>query len=254
MKALMLSDGSALRYHDLAGRGPPILFVHGLGCAGSCDYPAVARAPSLVDRRVVLVDLLGFGHSDRPAEFGYTVADHARALGELVDELAASGPLDLYGHSLGGSIAIVLAAARPERIRRLVVSEPNLRPGGGSFSRRIAEQPLAQYLAEGHLGMVQAERAAGNQVWAGCLAISDPVAVHRVAVDLVRGTSPTWFELLCGLQMPRAAIWGARSLPDPDAELLAAAALPLHVVPDAGHSMAYENPGALATALAAALA
>lgn len=79
MKALMLSDGSALRYHDLAGQGPPILFVHGLGCAGSCDYPAVARAPSLVDRRVVLVDLLGYGHSDRPAEFGYTVADHARA-------------------------------------------------------------------------------------------------------------------------------------------------------------------------------
>jgi pimeloyl-ACP methyl ester carboxylesterase len=256
VRALPLSDGSLLRFHDLAGHGPALLFVHGLGCAGSCDYPAVARAPALAGRRVLLVDLLGFGLSDHPSDFGYAVADHARVLAELLDALAPElgGPVDLYGHSLGGSIAIELAAARPDRIGRLVVSEPNLRAGGGAFSRPIAAQAERDYLATGHLAAVAAERAAGNHLWGGSLAISSPLAVHRAAASLVRGAEPSWLDVLLGLSLPRAAVWGARSMPDPDADLLAAAGLPLRLVPDAGHSMAHDNPAGLAAALAAAVA
>ena len=58
----------AIRYHDLYGKGTPILFIHGLGCASSFDYIEVAAklGPS---QRIILIDLLGAGYSDKPLDF-----------------------------------------------------------------------------------------------------------------------------------------------------------------------------------------
>ncbi len=252
MRAFRLHDGSHIRYHDLPGPGRPLLFVHGLGCASSCDYPLVAADPALAGRRRLLVDLPGFGFSDRPEPFGYAVGDHAGALAELIDGLGLAA-LDIFGHSMGGAVAIELAALRPERVARLVVGEPNLVAGGGAFSRPIAAQAEARYLARGHAEAVASERAAGNDVWAGSLMVSSPLAVHRGATSLVRGRTPSWLELLASLAIQRAAIYGALSLPDPDASRLEAIGVPLVVVAGAGHSMAWENPAGLAQAIAAAL-
>ena len=46
--------------------------------------PAAAQPP-LTDRRRILIDLLGFGYSDRPAEYGYTLEDHADAIAQAMD-------------------------------------------------------------------------------------------------------------------------------------------------------------------------
>lgn len=59
-----------MRYHDLPGKGMPILFIHGLGCAGTFDYPEVAAQDSLKNHRCILVDLLGAGCSDKRLDFG----------------------------------------------------------------------------------------------------------------------------------------------------------------------------------------
>ena len=100
---------ASMRFHDLPGRGPAILFVHGLGCASSCDYPRVAADPALALRRRLLVDLLGFGYSDAPAGFGYSVEDHAGTVAALVAGLELPA-VDLVGHSMGGAVAVVAAA------------------------------------------------------------------------------------------------------------------------------------------------
>ena len=105
MKILRTSSGT-LRYLDFAGEGRPLVMIHGLGCAGSFEYPHVASAAALRGRRVLVPDLLGYGYSDRPCDFGYTTTDHARVLCEKVAEFPE---VDLYGHSMGGSIAIELA-------------------------------------------------------------------------------------------------------------------------------------------------
>ncbi len=252
MRAFPLADGSTLRFHDLPGRGRPLLFVHGLGCAPSCDYPRVAVDAALAGRRRLLVDLLGAGFSDRPEAFGYQVRDHVRSLAELVDGLAL-GPVDVYGHSMGGSVAIALAALRPGRVARLVVCEPNVEAGGGAFSRLIAAQDEARYLERGHAEAVAAARASGNAIWAGSLQVCSPLAVHRGAASLVRGATPSWLAQLAELRIPRTAVYGTRSLPDADAERLRGLGLPLLVVADAGHSMAWENPSGLAATIAAAL-
>ena len=52
-----------LRYHDLPGSEAPIIFIHGIGCASSFDYPAVAASEYLHPHRRILVD--GVGQRER---------------------------------------------------------------------------------------------------------------------------------------------------------------------------------------------
>lgn len=253
MRAVAVSRPSALvRLHDLPGSGIPLLFIHGLACASSSDYPAVARSPALSTRHVILVDLLGSGFSDKPPEFDYTVAGHARVLCDVVEALELDA-IDLYGHSMGGTIALVAAATRlAGRIRHLILSEPNLDPGGGSFSRRVAGQTEAEFGATGCAELIGRTAAAGDQTQAGVLAATPPFVVHRGAVSLVQGGTPDWREQLLGLSTPRTMLFGARSLPDPDVERLPPHGIRVAVIPEAGHGMAWENPSGLAAAIAGA--
>lgn len=254
MKSFRLNAEQAdLHYHDIPGGGPPLLFIHGLGCASSCDYPAVAGDPALSGRRLLLVDLLGSGFSDRPTEFAYTIDAQARTVVALLEQLALE-PVDLFGHSMGGSIAIVAASLLGERVGRLVVGEPNLDPGGGFASCKIAAMPEAQYVARGHDALVQASRADGSAIWAMSLSLSAPWAVHRGATSLVAGATPSWREMLYAIPAPRTLLVGSQSLPDPDTQELPRRGVSVAIVPDAGHAMARQNPAGLAAAIARALA
>jgi pimeloyl-ACP methyl ester carboxylesterase len=250
--ARLASVEADLRYEELAGDGLPLVFVHGMGCASSVDYADVARERSLADRPRLLLDLLGSGKSDRPINFSYTIADHARTVVGFLDALELE-QVNLFGHSMGGSIAIVAAGLTPGRIRSLVASEPNLDPGGGQFSRMIAGYSDADFVAFGQDEIATRARQDGDYVWASTLEASAPFAVHRSAVSLVAGSDPSWREILRSLPMPRAIIFGEKSLPDPDVEALPRMGVETLIVPNAGHGMATENPAGLATAIAAAL-
>jgi len=136
MRVLKLAGQNAmLRFLDVPGSGTPLVFIHGLGCASSCDYPQVIADPALTGRRSILVDLLGSAYSDRPERFGYRVEDHARIVVELIQSLEQE--VDLFGHSMGGAVAIVAATMAPREVRRLVLAEPNLDAGGGLFSHAL---------------------------------------------------------------------------------------------------------------------
>jgi pimeloyl-ACP methyl ester carboxylesterase len=249
--AIPHADGS-LRYHDLPGEGPALVMIHGLGCASSCDYPTVAADPALRGRRMLLVDLLGSGFSDRPEAFGYTIADHARCITALVEALALT-QVDLFGHSMGGAVAIAASAMLGPRLGRLVVSEPNLDPGGGQFSRAIAAIPEADYCAGGQDATARAAEAEGHDIWAASLTRSAAYAVQRAARSLVEGSDPTWRSMLTSLPVPRTLIIGELSLPYDDAAGLPEAGIEIAIVPRAGHAMAEDNPAGLAAAIAAAL-
>lgn len=250
MRSFVLDDlGAVLRFHDLAGAGRPLVFVHGLGCTSSSDFPAVAADPALAGRRRILVDLLGSGFSDRPETFPYTIRAHARILARFVETLA-DGPIDLFGHSMGGAVAIVAADRLGDRVRALVLGEPNLDPGGGVFSRKIAAISEADFVAHGHAALIAAARAEGNGMWAATLEASAPIAVHRAAVSLVDGDVPSWRDRLGALTIPRTVIFGAASLPDPDLDALPRIGVDVAVLADAGHSMAWDAPAGLARCLA----
>jgi pimeloyl-ACP methyl ester carboxylesterase len=155
---------------------------------------------------------------------------------------------------MGGVVAITAAGLIGNRLRHLVVAEPNLRPGGGLASRGIAAMSEADFLAHGHAELVRNARAEGYGAWAESVAISAPCAMHRVAVSLVAGSDPTWRAQLCALEMPCTMIFGEASLPNDDAETLPRDGVPVMIVPTAGHGMGLENPSGLAVAIAGAVA
>jgi haloalkane dehalogenase len=100
------------------GNGEPILFVHGTP-TWSFEYRHLIRGLS-ADHRCIAPDHLGFGLSERPADFPYTPEAHARVLAELVDRLGLER-FTLVAHDFGGPIGLPLALDRPERIRGLVL-------------------------------------------------------------------------------------------------------------------------------------
>ncbi|MBJ9750136.1 alpha/beta fold hydrolase [Burkholderia cepacia] len=253
MKTFAIRNGQwGIRYHDLPGQGIPTFFVHGLGCASSCDYPGVMAQPALSGHRAVLVDLAGFGFSDRPVDFSYTIQEHAGTIAALADHLALSS-LNLFGHSMGGAVAIAASMQLGERVRHLVLGEPNLEPGGGFFSRKIAAMTEVEYVQAGHAALIAESAAGGSDIWAASMSASAPYAVHRSAVSLIEGSHPSWREQLHSMKMPRTVLFGARSLPDVDTERLPAEGVNVGIVENAGHSMAWENPAGLALAIRQAL-
>lgn len=248
MRSRLLPGGDAvIRYHDLPGAEPAVVLLHGLGAAGSSDLiGAACRSPLDRHRRLVL-DLLGFGYSDRPQAGAYRLEDHAGAVAAVLDG-AGLDSCGVLGHSMGGTVAIVLASLRRDLVSALVVAEGNLDPGVGSGSARIASWTEEEYLARGHAAMLEdidAAARSGDPGWsayAAAFRLADPRAVHRSAVGLLAPINPTARERLYRFSGPKAYVFGERSLPDPDQERLASAGVEVLVVPGAGHAMAVEAP------------
>lgn len=259
MQSFLLNEyGAYLCYHDLPGAEPARVFIHGLGSASSAEFVWTAAHPLLRDNRSILLDLPGFGYSDRPRRFGYSLEEHALCAARLLDHLQLKR-CDLIGHSMGGSVAITLAALRPDLAGRLVVAEGNLDPGGGSVSTPIAQQPGWLFALAGHRLMLRRLKKGAFEGSAGAVSYHATVracasrSLHRSAVGLVRGTRPTMRERFLNLDIPRAFIFGQRSLPDPDLAFLEQRGVRVFVVPDAGHAMMDDNPEGFARAVAEAL-
>ena len=135
------SSGARVRYLEFHGEGTPLLVIHGMGCAASFEYPHVVGNGPLSQIHSVLVDLLGFGFSDRPEGFGYRISDHGTVIADLVRSLGFE-KVSLFGHSMGGSIAIEVALRLGNRVETIILAEANLDRGGGFLSRPIAEMGL----------------------------------------------------------------------------------------------------------------
>ncbi len=109
--------GTGLHYVE-RGDGPPLVLVHGfLGSTANFDDVIERLAPY---RRVVALDLPGFGYSDRPLDIDLSLTAMAELLSAALDRLGIERAAVL-GHSMGGVIAMRLAAAHPERVERLIL-------------------------------------------------------------------------------------------------------------------------------------
>lgn len=101
----------------------PAVFVHGLGGSSTNWTDLMDELRDVLDGRAL--DLSGFGESP-PAPYGdYSVSGHATAVIELI-EATTSGPVHLFGNSLGGTVAIRMAAQRPDLVRSLTLVSPAL--------------------------------------------------------------------------------------------------------------------------------
>lgn len=102
---------------------PSAVYVHGLGGSSLNWTDLMARLQPYVDGWAV--DLGGFGYSPPPRDGDMTPAGHARSVAELVEHIG-NGPIHLFGNSLGGAVALQLAARRPDLVRSLTLISPAL--------------------------------------------------------------------------------------------------------------------------------
>ncbi|AXJ13679.1 alpha/beta fold hydrolase [Streptococcus pluranimalium] len=236
-----------IRYNDFPGALTPIIFIHGLGCAGSFDYVEVISHMQS-KHRIILIDLLGAGYSDKPSSFDYTIDSHVKYLKEFVDDLNLE-EIIVFGHSLGGAIAIELCHLLKNRIKALILSESNLDPSShNSASFEIAN------LSENNFDKIFKRKLTeyetlGNTMWVATLKNWLPKAALGISKNAVHGGKISWRQLLYQFEFPKYFIFGEKSLPDADLKKLKEHDVTIEIVSHAGHSMAWENPAGLAQAI-----
>jgi haloalkane dehalogenase len=141
-------DGRQGRMHYVdegssRGKRPPIVFCHG-NPTWSFLYRDIIAA--LRDRfRCIAPDYLGFGLSQRPSGFGYTIEEHASTVGDLVDHLGLDGYLTM-GQDWGGPISMAVDVARADRVRGVILGNTWFWPADNlrakAFSKVMSSHPL----------------------------------------------------------------------------------------------------------------
>ena len=106
-----------------AGRGHPVLLLHGLGATKASFLPTVAALAGAF--RVVALDLPGFGDSVMPLGAAYDPPFFARAVAGVLDACEIERA-HLVGNSMGGRVALEVGFEFPERVGRLALLAPSL--------------------------------------------------------------------------------------------------------------------------------
>jgi pimeloyl-ACP methyl ester carboxylesterase len=238
------------------GGGQPLVFLHGFPFSRGVWQKQIDAFQS--SHRVIAPDLPGFGESP-PRPGPITMAQYAANLRALLQGLG-TGPVVLIGHSMGGYVALAFALQFPEVLRGLVLV--STRAGRDSDEAAAGRRALA--------GKVKAE---GVQVVVDAMAPKmlatgdrDPRGVEQVR-GLMSGTSPEGAiasllgmaerpdttALLGRIAAPTLVITGAedRLIPPAESDKLAQAirGAQLHLIPRAGHLVAFEQPDAFNRAL-----
>jgi len=112
-------DLGPLRVHHMhGGRGPAVVFIHGLGSSGYMEWRRNLE-PAATSHRVYAPDLPGYGRTDKP-RVRYTVPYFARFVERYMDDRGLRSAA-LVGASLGGRVALEVALERPPLARKLVL-------------------------------------------------------------------------------------------------------------------------------------
>jgi pimeloyl-ACP methyl ester carboxylesterase len=277
------AGGVSLHVRETPGPdGTPAVYVHGLG-GSSLNWTDLAA--QLGTRAAgTAVDLPGFGRTRPPAGFDFTPQAHADAL--LCFLAGRNQPVHLLGNSLGGAVALNVAARRPELVRTLTLVSPAM-PDRRLDPRRMADVRLALSVLPGPLGAraraglaAIPPRVRAEQTVRVCFGDPSLVPEHRLAeaaeevalrgalewsreagerTALAMVASWWWgaslWAVAARVQAPTLVVWGDRDrLVSPRLAARTAAAIPrgrLLMLPGVGHVAQIESPTTVARAVAA---
>ena len=266
----LLLFGARIRYFELGEKGPTLVLIHGLGSSAAGDWgqvmPTLART-----HRVLALDLLGFGASDKPA-IDYGIQTWVDFLGEFLREKQVAGGFTLMGESLGGWIAaqysiqalggvaagdsfvlpkpgkLVLCDAAGHRASMAKVFEP--RPAGAPIGASIAGEKslLAAIFHNPSYGSDEGLRR--GFAWSLSKGDSGTIkafygnkAILDEAID----------GKLAAITIPTLVVWGEHDklIPLADGQSYASgiAGAQLLVVKDSGHAPMIETPTAFLAAV-----
>lgn len=118
MRETRSADGSKIAYRVLGSGELAVVLVHGWTVSGAV-FDSMIEQWNPVGLRLVIPDLRGAGHSDKP-ESGYTLEAYAADVLAVADQEGLDR-FALVGHSMGGQIAQLVAARHPHRLQKLLL-------------------------------------------------------------------------------------------------------------------------------------
>jgi 2-succinyl-6-hydroxy-2,4-cyclohexadiene-1-carboxylate synthase len=262
-EVITTADGTQLAVRHIPGDGQPIVALHGFTGDGSTMEPLVSAVRA--GRPAMLIDCVGHGRSDAPETL------EPYMMSSVVDQVLsvvgshAPGVVHLMGYSMGGRIALSVAARAPWHFAS--VTTLSATPGMSDPIDRAARH-------DADLAMAERIETDGVETFVDTwltLPIFAPMisALDSTQLDATRtqrltnsslglanslrgtgtGAMPPVWSSLPGLRSPFLALAGALDQRYVDLAREAAASAPFgraEVVPDAGHALHTENPGEVA--------
>jgi pimeloyl-ACP methyl ester carboxylesterase len=247
------------------GAGDPLVLVHGAGTSGAIWRRVV---PLLAPRyRVVAPDVPGYGGSPAAGP-GFALEEVADHLAEELRSAGVEGPYDLVGHSMGGAIAILIAARRPERVRRLILAAPAglaavPRPVAALLGRVAKPYAVVRRTVAGPLaGSALVRRLAlAGVAYDGArvppeharAVLASSVGATRIGPGLASAAAADLRHALESVRAPLGLVWGEHDpvIPRRRIEVIRDVRpdVAIAVVPDTAHAPMLERPEAFCAAV-----
>ncbi len=202
-------EGYRVHYYAVGpADGPAAVLVHGLG-GRSEDWVNLAPYLSQAGYRVYLPDLPGFGQSEQPRDFSYSVRDQATLVAAFLDSLGRK-QVDLGGWSMGGWIVQRVAAEHPERVRKLMLFD-----SAGIYAKPAWNTALFTPANPSELMQLNALLMPHPPEVPGFIArdilrdsSQNAWVIHRAMDSMLTGQDTT-DAVLPQLKMPVLIVWGA---------------------------------------------
>lgn len=276
----ILANGLEHRALVWPGGSPTVVLVHGyMDAAGTWDR--VAPTLAATGRRVVALDMRGFGNGARaPRGSYYHFADYVFDLADAIDVLSPDAPVELVGHSMGGTVVTLYGGTFPERVSRLVNLEglgpPDTPPEIGADRmrhwidqvRRVRTKEREGRTAPTFTREEALRRLSGNHPYVPQDVIADRLQ-YLIEEDadgrctwlvdpLHRTTSPVpfkaklWMAFAKKITCPVLFVHGGPNgfhPPDEEERLASFTNLTRAEIPDAGHMMHWTRPDEVAKLL-----
>ena len=218
-----LDNNLTLHYLDI-GSGPIVVWLHGSGPGASGHSNFKGNYPVFADNgyRNIVLDLPGFGRSDKPDDVNYDLAFFVSNLQGFLDK-AGIDRCTLLGNSLGGAIALGATLAYPERVEKLIL----MAPGGVEERETYFQMPgilrMVEVFGQGPMGVEQMRQVMSLQLF-DSNQLDEAVLQERAAVAVTQPGNlfssmlvPNMTERLNEIQVPILGFWGTNDQFNPPA-------------------------------------
>ena len=233
-------DGLSVAYRRAGTtNAPTLVFVHGF-LGSSFDFRLLFDAFA-DDFDLVAIDMIGFGHSDKPDTFPYTADAHAEVIVEVLEVLNIDS-FHLVGHSMGARVALYMSHARPDAVVSLTLLAPagvDRESEGRALPRWFYTIVFRNYALQ-RLGFQSA--VAGNvdrDVFDALYYFSRTIPAETLQAMGQAQETIDWDEIIEGIEQPTLIIVGAEDSWTPpsisESYVTRIQEASLHIVDDVGH-------------------